>query len=351
MMESSACWLSGRDGTTEQADGNIFFAEALSGTHCSSNWYDGNWDGHPPVFSGTAIPLLGFDDGTASFCEMSWPGGGNPHPVCYAQRYKDVRSMYCRTSWPHGGRDCDWHQVFEHWRTIGQFDGREWHCQPVDYCTRTNQNILNLVGDYTPFNMCRSLEWQVCAALGKLPGQNDDRKIRFVPAPKELDATMQSARPVGKCGGWHPDIPRAGAGAFAYTNDDIYFLQVCIYAEVCENADEMFKISAGDTFRCIFSAERMKRLQEIIQEPFVISPGNAFECSAYGPRKISPKPAPPNPSPSIPPPGSPPSPELPPTPPAPPSPCKPPDQPPPSSPSWAVRLKTWATRSDDPELG
>lgn len=133
------------------------------------------------MFSNTADPLLGFDDFVASYwcallahahsarfkylgvirsfsllvchSKLIWPGGGNPHPVCYAQRYKDIREHFCFVSWPFGGYDCDWDSIVQQWRTRGQYEGRIWGCQAVDYCTQVNKNIMNLIGTEVPFNL------------------------------------------------------------------------------------------------------------------------------------------------------------------------------------------------------
>ena len=63
----------------------------------------------------------------------------------------------------------------------------------AERCVRANVNILSLYGDRLPYNICRNLEWQMCAAQGKLPGQGTnldgtrDRTIKFAKAPRELE--------------------------------------------------------------------------------------------------------------------------------------------------------------------
>ena len=39
-------------------------------------------------------------------------------------------------------------------------------------CVAASHNILNMVGSRVPYNLCRNLERQVCAAKGLLPGQD-----------------------------------------------------------------------------------------------------------------------------------------------------------------------------------
>ena len=62
-----------------------------------------------------------------------------------------------------------------------------------------------------PYNLCRNLEWQVCAAKGKLPGQGG-RGIRFAIEPGRLDT--DGDKPFAQCGGWsapRTPAPRAHA--------------------------------------------------------------------------------------------------------------------------------------------
>ena len=53
---------------------------------------------------------------------------------------------------------------------------RRMHRQPsfdntkhAENCVRANLNILALYGDRVPYNICRNLEWMVCAAKGAPP--------------------------------------------------------------------------------------------------------------------------------------------------------------------------------------
>ena len=73
---------------------------------------------------------------------------------------------------------------------VPTFSGQGAH---AERCVRANVNILSLYGDRLPYNICRNLEWQMCAAQGKLPGQGTnldgtrDRTIKFAKAPRELE--------------------------------------------------------------------------------------------------------------------------------------------------------------------
>ena len=49
--------------------------------------------------------------------------------------------------------------------------------------------------------------------------------VVFGRAPKTLDAKGGTGKPLGSCGGWAPgSVPKGGA--FGYTSDDIYYLEV-----------------------------------------------------------------------------------------------------------------------------
>ena len=80
----------------------------------------------------------------------------------------------------------------------------------------------------------------------------------FATPPSWLD--IEGSRPLGRCGGYSPQ----GCGSWAYSNDDIYFMEVCIYALTCENADELFQLERGEWFRCDFSTSGFRRLQHLL---------------------------------------------------------------------------------------
>ena len=47
------------------------------------------------------------------------------------------------------------------------------------------------------------------------------------------------------------------------TTDDIYYLEICLINEICENGADVFKTDGGQAFRCKFSDTRFRALQEI----------------------------------------------------------------------------------------
>ena len=94
-------------------------------------------------------------------------------------------------------------------------------------CVHANVNILSLYGKLVPYNTCRNVEWQLCAAKGTLPGQaggwaegadgriREGANIRFAYAPRKLDP-VGGAKPLGNCGGYMP----AGCGTRGYASSD-----------------------------------------------------------------------------------------------------------------------------------
>ena len=160
------CWGGGK--------GLNYWNNALRGGSCGENWHEGDSSGGT-YFSGPAPALLGFDDSISSHCRNHGGGGGN-----------------------------------------GGTDGFS--------CNGANRNILlvfgnNVHGTGWGYNSCRNLEWQMCAALGKLARQ-DSRQIIFAYAPKDLDT--RGGRGFDQCHGYNPN----GCGDYGYANDDIYFLEV-----------------------------------------------------------------------------------------------------------------------------
>ena len=192
-----ACWDRDRFDGWKAQGAETYFSDLLRGTHCgSTNWYEGSSQNHGFFQAGDAPALLGYDNDIEQFCEWS----------------------------------CDQH----------------------------NLNILNLFGGIQ-YNQCRNFEWQMCAAMGRLPGQRSPTII-FAKAPSELDISTpkrSGGRPLEKCGGYSP----AGCWAGAYANDDIYFLETCLYSMVCANNDELFRVKEREPFHCRVSEAGLRRLQ------------------------------------------------------------------------------------------
>ena len=114
----------------------------------------------------------------------------------------------------------------------------------VASCVRANVNILALFGTEIPYNLCRNFEWQLCAAMGKLPGQGSTM-IRFAVAPRGLQ--IDGPRGLGSCGGYVPlgveNCPHRG-----YASSDIFFLEVrCSSRCLCLVRSPVTTVTASQT--------------------------------------------------------------------------------------------------------
>jgi len=209
-----SCFTRKRDEHWRSQQAYTFFQQALAGTHCGTNWYEGNagalGDAHTiPTFKHPAPALLGFDEAIDDYCSQM------------------------------GGRGVHGH---------------------AEACIQANLNILSLYADRVPYNICRNFEWQICAAQGRIPGQGG-RTLIFSKAPKELDF-FASPR-LGHCKGWSPINCERDNG---YATDSIFFLEICLYSEVCSNRRELFDLEVGQPWECVFDEQAFWQLSQILQE-------------------------------------------------------------------------------------
>ena len=189
-----------------------------------------NGSTHDEFTGGDAVAVLGFDDAIEGYCKSIVRQQGGRHDRATPAAQGDGRRM----------------QEYAH------------------DCVLASRNILLLFGDNVHntgagYNSCRNFEWQMCAAMGRLPGQRSPTII-FAKAPSELDISTpkrSGGRPLEKCGGYSP----AGCWAGAYANDDIYFLETCLYSMVCANNDELFRVKEREPFHCRVSEAGLRRLQ------------------------------------------------------------------------------------------
>lgn len=150
-------------------------------------------------------------------------------------------------------------------------------------CVSANVNILSLYGNRVPYNSCRNLEWQTCAALGKLPGQGAQGSIIFSKAPITLDPRSTSDKPFGQCRGWRSPEANALGCATGFATDDIFFLEVCTYHKLCANRDELWTLHAGEPWQCELSPAGFRELKELLlpQPDFRPPQGEALKCREY----------------------------------------------------------------------
>mmetsp|Transcript_39965 Transcript_39965/g.97062 ORF Transcript_39965/g.97062 Transcript_39965/m.97062 type:complete len:464 (+) Transcript_39965:28-1419(+) len=176
-----------------------FFDDAWWGRQCKRNWFSGNQGNlgtHGPTdsrstphFTDRAPALLGFD---TSIDELCHGDEGSQHGAA---------------------------------------------------CVQQNYNILSLYGTEVPYNLCRNLEWQGCAAKGELHGQRS-KTIIFSFAPKKL--RVDGGRyPLGSCNSYAPLGCESG-----YASGDIFYLEVCIYSRICGNRNSLWYLNAGEPWQC-----------------------------------------------------------------------------------------------------
>lgn len=228
------CWDRARDDARRGQDPEVYFEDAINGAHCESNWYEGNPDNlglmHTrPSYSADAPALLGFDETIDDYCRAQ----------------PEVNSAAAA-------------------------DGGNWH---ASRCIAANLNILSLYGTRVPYNICRNLEWQVCAAMGTLPGQRTPQ-IVFSKAPREMDPGPESDKPFGQCRGWRDRNDDCENG---YATDDIFFLELCMYNAICDNRDSLWQLDVGTPWQCHLNRTRFDGLrQTLLAEPNWGSPQGVY---------------------------------------------------------------------------
>ena len=237
-----ACWDVQREGWERhrQASGR-FFDAVDSGSICKTNWYEGNGGRLGMVGGGPAFPRH--------------PGGTRSTPALLG--FDETIDQHCTEHLPHHGAQGPWGHA--------------------ERCVAANRNILSLYGNRVPYNICRNLEWQVCAAQGKLPYQGG-QTIMFAIPPGSLEPSGATGKPLGKCKGWVPGN-RPEGGIYGYATDDIFYLEVCLLNAICRNGDSLFHLRAGEEFVCDYSSDKFRDLQRTLLTPPAPAPPNAARCT------------------------------------------------------------------------
>ena len=106
----------------------------------------------------------------------------------------------------------------------------------------------------------------MCAARGWLPSQSSGR-IRFAQAPGRLWLDGSHGSPYrwnarfASCSGYHH---AKCDPATHYANDDVFFLEVCVFNRICRNAAELSRLNRSTDFACEFSAEGLRELRSVL---------------------------------------------------------------------------------------
>jgi len=231
LPDSPACWNVQREAPLGPIPSRQYFDEAFDGTHCESNWYEGN-------------------EGELGEPESLLPAFGDPDkPAPAALGFDESLDWYCSSRGATG----------------------KGH---AERCVEANVNILSLYGERVPYNICRNLEWQVCGARGLLAGQGG-KKIIFARSPRSLAVDGSTGKPAGQCKGWVPKHPPHGG--YGYATDDIFYLEVCMYAMMCKNGHDLFHVEQGGAFECDLDWANFMRLAGLLLTP-ATEPEEAVEC-------------------------------------------------------------------------
>merc|ERR1711988_1717848 len=174
------------------------------------------------------------------------------------QYFEDVYSgRYCQLT--------DWYEgcPFAH----GWFDTSAPALLGFDYditgycngnCDGTSVNILAIFGENVKYNTCRNFEWQMCAVRGLLPWQAS-REIVFARAPKTV--SMDGVPPFGHCSGYQTGACNDWEG---FANDDIFYLEVCLFSQVCKNSGRLFELDVGERWVCEFDVNGFNFLKKLL---------------------------------------------------------------------------------------
>jgi hypothetical protein len=194
-----------------------FWENLLDEGRCNRNWYRG-----------------GFGEGDErNSKEWRADYNGSPNNPALMGYENDLKSANCKEIEKKTGKPAVCHEVGF-----------------VDAGYEAGHNMLRLDARFG-WNMCRNLEWVVCAIQGHLPNQGEG-KIRFATTPR-LNIENYIFAEVG-CS--NEDC------AHGYSVDDIFFVEVSLISYLCKNRDEVFKLEVGDDFDCDFDMAALDRLVE-----------------------------------------------------------------------------------------
>ena len=230
---------------------------------------------HLPTFGAPAPALLGFDGDIVDFCERALKDEDDSDEN-HAYMCKHVNFNILNLVGSHV--PCE---------TPVPFPSVWWHGGIGDTAATPGPSFARLVGRATPIrayplpvadSICRNLEWQVCAAKGELPGQVNPH-IVFATAPNSL-VLDSGHQPLDRCGGWVPPKVRR-KGAVGWANDDIYFLEVCLFNQICSNGPDLFRLGVGEQFTCDFSTDGFDELRLILSHPVAPEFMGTSACSPH----------------------------------------------------------------------
>ncbi|KAG8459681.1 hypothetical protein KFE25_003133 [Diacronema lutheri] len=116
-------------------------------------------------------------------------------------------------------------------------------------CVLAGYNVLSLYGSRPRYNLCRNLEWVVCAARGRLHKQPAARLV-FDPPPREL--TLEVTLPFEGDDNRYP--PRY-----------VYLVEVCALTQLCDNGAQLFELALLEPFVCRWRPGALRALVRLIE--------------------------------------------------------------------------------------
>mmetsp|Transcript_5830 Transcript_5830/g.17947 ORF Transcript_5830/g.17947 Transcript_5830/m.17947 type:complete len:170 (+) Transcript_5830:848-1357(+) len=102
--------------------------------------------------------------------------------------------------------------------------------------------------------MCLNFKWAMCAARGWIPGMWTP-EVEFAVAPRNMEIERHR----------FPQSCVDGPCNSHFAVDNVYFAEVCLFATVCSNVDELFSIGQHEAFRCEFAPFQYHQLASALQ--------------------------------------------------------------------------------------
>jgi hypothetical protein len=217
------CWDLERTSPYRSQPYSVFFQDALDGRHCrSTNWFEGTPGPLGRVSLNTSqlpsglIPVFGFDEAITRLCQI-------------------------RAS-----------PKWSRWTEAGHLP-QDYMLGRLHLCLDARLSILYIFSRRMRYNLCRNLEWLICAVRGLLPSQHGPTfyLARNLLANKTDDLT---------CG------YRAGS----YSSGDSYHLEIGLLGYICSNGDELFRVlqtGKDALWTCQLSEARVRELPNLLLPP------------------------------------------------------------------------------------
>ena len=204
--------------------GREFFEQAYSGESCQRQWSIAAGS-----FTSDAPALMGYGPSILEFC-LSRRG---VHQRVWFAKNEQLALECLRSS-----------------QNVLRVPQREWNVRrsplallhhPTPPFRRNRASRTTRRHRFEPPQVCVNFNWLACAARGQLPGQGSTL-IHFATPPGRLDvADLQ------------------GAAMDGYKMEDVYYLELCVLNELCENGDDIFASNEwSEGFHCQTSRERFE---------------------------------------------------------------------------------------------